>query len=166
MGWAWAAEFTKGWPFEPIRAGDKISLTELRLREQAMARAPLFANLPKQDLRSLAKVTSVERYQAGSTVVKEGAPGTAFFVILEGRSRVMIGSRTITGLGPGDFFGEISLLDGDPRTASVIADSPLLCLKLGGSHFLQLLSDQPKLMLKLLREVARRLRGAESPPVG
>jgi CRP-like cAMP-binding protein len=163
---AWAAEFTKGWPFEPIRAGEKISLTELRLREQAMARAPLFASLPKGDLRALAEVTSVERYQAGSTVVKQGAPGSAFFVILEGRARVVIGSGTVSRLGAGDFFGEISLLDGDPRTASVTADSPLLCLKLGGSHFLQLLSDQPKLMLKLLREVARRLRAAESPPVG
>jgi CRP-like cAMP-binding protein len=163
---SWAAEFTKGWPFEPIRAGEKISLTELRLREQAMARAPLFASLPGRDLRSLAEVTSVERYQAGSTVVKEGAPGTAFFVILEGRAEVVIGSRTISRLGPGDFFGEISLLDGDPRSASVVPDSSLLCLKLGGSHFLQLLSDQPKLMLKLLREVARRLRAAESPPVG
>jgi CRP-like cAMP-binding protein len=162
---AWAAELPK-WSFEPVRAGERISLTELRLREQAMARAPLFASLPTRDLRSLAKVTSVERYQAGSTVVKEGAPGTAFFVILEGRAKVVIGSRTITGLGPGDFFGEISLLDGDPRTASVVVDSPLMCLKLGGSHFLQLLSDQPKLMLKLLREVARRLRAAESPPAG
>jgi CRP/FNR family transcriptional regulator, cyclic AMP receptor protein len=163
---AWAAEFTKGWPFEPVRAGEKISLTELRLREQAMARAPLFASLSKGDLRSLAEVTSVERYQAGATVVKEGAPGTAFFVILEGQAKVVIGSRAVSRLGPGDFFGEISLLDGDPRTASVTADSPLLCLKLGGSHFLQLLSDQPKLMLKLLREVARRLRAAESPPAG
>jgi CRP/FNR family transcriptional regulator, cyclic AMP receptor protein len=163
---SWAAEFTKGWPFDPVRAGEKISLTELRLREQALVRAPLFASLSRRDLRSLAEVTSVEPYQAGSTVVKEGAPGTAFFVILEGRAKVVIGSRTITGLGPGDFFGEISLLDGDPRTASVVADSPLLCLKLGGSHFLKLLSDQPKLMLKLLREVARRLRAAESPPAG
>lgn len=163
---AWASEFTKGWPFELVRPGEKISLTELRLREQAMARAPIFASLPGRDLRLLAEVTSVERYQAGSTVVKEGAPGTAFFVLLEGRAKVVIGSRTITGLGPGDFFGEISLLDGDPRTASVVADSPLLALKLGGSHFLQLLTDQPKLMLKLLREVARRLRAAESPPAG
>ena len=163
---SWAADFTKGWPFEPVRAGEKIARTELRLREQAMARAPLFASLPGRDVRSLAEATSVERHQAGSTVVKEGAPGTAFFVILEGRAQVVIGSRTITGLGPGDFFGEISLLDGDPRTASVVADSSLLCLRLGGNHFLQLLSDQPKLMLKLLREVARRLRAAESPPAG
>ena len=92
------------------------------LREQAMARAPLFASLPPRDLRSLAEVTSVERHQAGSTMVKEGAAGTAFFVILEGRAKVVIGSRGIAGLGPGDFFGEISLLDGDPRTASVVAD--------------------------------------------
>jgi CRP/FNR family cyclic AMP-dependent transcriptional regulator len=163
---AWAAEFTKGWPFEPVRAGERISLTELRLREQAMARAPLFASLPKRDLRSLAEVTSVERYEPGSVVVKEGAAGTAFFVILEGRAKVAIGSRAIASLGPGDFFGEISLLDGDPRTASVVADSSMLCLKLGGTHFLRLLQDQPKLMLKLLREVARRLRAAESPPAG
>jgi CRP-like cAMP-binding protein len=162
---AWSAELPK-WPFDPVRAGERISLTELRLREQAMARAPLFASLPTRDLRPLAKVTSVERYQAGSTVVREGAPGTAFFVILEGRAKVAIGSQTITRLETGDFFGEISLLDGDPRTASVVSDSPLLCLKLGGSHFLQLLLDQPKLMLKLLREVARRLRAAEAPPAG
>jgi CRP-like cAMP-binding protein len=159
-------DFTKGWPFELVRPGEKIPLTELRLREQAMARAPLLASLPKQDLRLLAEVTEVHRYEPGTSVVKEGSPGTAFFVVLEGSAKVQIGTRAVARLEAGEFFGEISLLDGGRRTASVVAETPLLCLKLGASHFLQLLTDQPPLALKLLRGVAGRLREAEAEPVG
>jgi CRP/FNR family transcriptional regulator, cyclic AMP receptor protein len=159
-------DFTRGWPFELVRPGEKIPLTELRLREQAMARAPLLAGLPKQNLRLLAEVTEVHRYQPETRVVKEGSPGTAFFVILEGKAKVQIGPRTVAGLVAGDFFGEISLLDGGRRNASVVAQTPLLCLKLGASHFLQLLKDEPPLALKVLRGVARRLREAEAGPVG
>lgn len=159
-------DFTRGWPFALVRPGEKISLTELRLREQAMARAPLLASLPKHHLRLLAEVTEVHRYQPGTTVVKEGSPGTAFFVILEGKAKVQIGTRTVARLAAGDFFGEISLLDGGRRTASVVAETPILSLRLGGTHFLQLLVDEPPLALKLLRGVARRLREAEALPVG
>jgi CRP/FNR family transcriptional regulator, cyclic AMP receptor protein len=159
-------DFTRGWPFALVRSGEKISLTELRLREQAMARAPLFASLPKQHLRLLAEVTEVHRHQPETAIVKEGSPGTAFFVILEGKAKVQIGTRTVARLVPGDFFGEISLLDGGRRTASVVAETPLLCLKLGGTHFLRLLTEEPDLPLKLLRVVARRLREAEAPPAG
>jgi CRP/FNR family transcriptional regulator, cyclic AMP receptor protein len=159
-------DFTRGWPFDLVRPGEKIPLTELRLREQAMGRAPLLASLPKQDLRRLAEVTEVHRYQPETTVVKEGSPGTAFFVLLEGTAKVQVGTRTVARLEAGEFFGEISLLDGGRRMASVVAQTPLLCLKLGASHFLQLLTDQPALAIKVLRGVAGRLRQVEAEPVG
>jgi CRP/FNR family cyclic AMP-dependent transcriptional regulator len=159
-------DFTRGWPFALVRPGEKIPLTELRLREQAMTRAPLLASLPKPRLRLLAEVTAVDRYEPGTTVVKEGSPGTAVFVILEGQAIVQIGPRTVSQLRAGDFFGEISLLDGGRRTASIVAETSLLCLKLGGSHFVRLLTDEPALALRLLRGVAGRLREAEAPPAG
>ena len=159
-------DFTKGWPFALVRPGEKTSLTELRLREQAMTRAPLLASLPKHHLRLLAEVTRVDKHEPGTTIVAEGSPGTAFFVILEGQAKVQVGKKAVARLGAGDFFGEISLLDGGRRTASVVAETPMLCLKLGGVHFLRLLNDEPALALKLLRGVAGRLRAAEAPPAG
>jgi CRP-like cAMP-binding protein len=161
-----AFDFTKGWPFQLVRPGEKLTLTELRLREQAMMRAPLLASLPKQHLRLLAEETQVVRYDPETTVVAEGSPGSAFFVLLEGRARVELGSRILARLEAGDFFGEISLLDGGRRTADVVAETPLACLKLGGARFLQLLKDEPPLAIKILRAVASRLREAEAPPAG
>jgi CRP/FNR family transcriptional regulator, cyclic AMP receptor protein len=159
-------DFTRGWPFALVRPGERISLTELKLREQAMTQAPLMASLPKRHLRRLAETTAVQRYEPKSAVVTEGQPGSAFFVILEGEARVRIGSRTVAKLDPGDFFGEISLLDGGRRTASVVADSSLLCLRLAGSEFLKTLENDQALTMKLLKTVAGRLREAEAPPAG
>lgn len=159
-------DFTRGWPFELVRPGEKVPFTELKLREQAMTRAPLLASLPKQHLRLLAEVTQVHRYQPATAIVKEGSPGTAFFVILEGTAKVQVGARPVARLSAGDFFGEISLLDGGRRTASVVAETPMLCLRLGGSNFLQLLTDEPALAMKVLRGVAGRLREAEAKPAG
>jgi CRP/FNR family transcriptional regulator, cyclic AMP receptor protein len=159
-------DFTRGWPFEPSPKARGISSQELRAREAALATAPLFSGLTKRQLRSLARVTGVDRFEAGRTIVKEGSRDRSFFVILEGRVTVTKGSRTVARLEAGQFFGEIALLDGDPRSASVIADSPTVCLDLAGGDFVDLLSGQPTIAITLLREVARRLRSAEAPVAG
>jgi CRP-like cAMP-binding protein len=159
-------DFTRGWPFALVRRGERVSLTELKLREQAMRQAPLLASLPKQQLRRLAETTSVNRYEPNAPVVKEGQPGTAFFVILEGKAKVQIGRKSVARLKAGDFFGEISLLDGGRRTASVVPEGSLLCLRLNGSELLGMLEDDAALALKVLKGVAARLREAEAPPAG
>ena len=160
-------DFTSGWPFASAQRGaGRISPEELELRQQALARAPLFASLSKRQVKSVAQITGVSDFDQGASIVTEGSHGDAFFVILEGSARVVSGSREIAALRPGDFFGEISLLDGDPRMATVVAETPTRCLDLAGEDFRRMLEREPGLALDVLRVVARRLRVAEQPPAG
>jgi CRP/FNR family cyclic AMP-dependent transcriptional regulator len=141
--------------------GARISAEERGRRELALTEAPLFANLPKRHLRSIAKVTGVREYEKGASVIREGNPGSTFYVLLDGRARVVRGGRTVTHLSTGDFFGEISLLDAGSRTASVTAESSLRCLSLGQKDFAKILAGEPVLAARVLREVAARLRRSE-----
>ena len=101
----------------------------------ALARSPLFADLSQRDLRRVAKATEVYTFADGSDVVRENTPSDGFFVILEGSAKVSRGGRTLRRMGPGDFFGEIGLLDGGPRTATVTADGSLTALVLLRKEF-------------------------------
>jgi CRP-like cAMP-binding protein len=150
--------FAGGWPFAPAPRGTRMSRQERARREQALARAPLFANLPARDVRSLAEVTSVNAYPEGKEVVKEGTPGTTFHVILDGQAKALHGRRTMARFSAGDFFGEIAMLDGGPRTATVVAETPLVCLTLSRGDFLDVLEDHAKLAAHILRVMAGRLR--------
>jgi CRP-like cAMP-binding protein len=117
--------------------------------------------MPKRHLRSIAKMAGVREYEKGASIIREGDPGSTFYVLLDGRARVVRGGRTVTHLSAGDFFGEISLLDAGSRTASVIAESPLRCLSLGEKDFAKVLADEPALAARVLRGVAARLRRSE-----
>jgi CRP-like cAMP-binding protein len=126
----------------------------------------MFASLSRRHLRSLAKVTSVAAYDQGAEVVREGSAGSMFFVLLDGRAKVVRGGRTMAHFSPGDFFGEISVLDGGPRTASVVAETSLRCLRLGAKDFTQVVEKEPLLAVRLLREIAGRLRRTDRSLVG
>jgi CRP-like cAMP-binding protein len=141
--------------------GAPISAKELSRRERALTEAPLFASLPKRHLRSIAKVTGVREYGTGASVVREGDPGSTFYVLLDGRARVVRGGQMVTHISTGDFFGEISLLDAGSRTASVIAESPLRCLTLNEKDFAKILASEPVLATRILRGLAERLRRSE-----
>lgn len=158
--------FTSSWPYQPAPSFRRIGKVALARREEALRRAPFFADLPKRHLRSIARFTTETGYKEGAVVVKEGTIGSAFYVILDGRAKVVRGTRTIARLAPGDFFGEISLLDGGPRMASVVAQTPLRVLDLAGKDFRDLLAGEPTLTLRILAVVAQRLRGRERPLVG
>jgi len=123
---------------------------------------PLFAGLSQNHLRRVASLTQVSSYNAGRVIVKRGDPGKAFYVIVEGEAKVVKGkivtARRETQLGPGDFFGELSLLDGEPRAASVIASSPLTTIRIERAAFRRLLREEPDLALKILEGMARRTR--------
>jgi CRP/FNR family cyclic AMP-dependent transcriptional regulator len=127
----------------------------------ALGQVPLFSNLSRRHLRRLADQAEEASYAAGATIVADGDEGDTFYVILEGEAKVVRGNRTISRMGPGEFFGEISLLDGGPRTASVIADTPVLAARLSKRSFDRMVLDEPGLAAKLLSVVARRLREAE-----
>lgn len=132
-----------------------------RARE-AIARVPLFSNLSPRYLKRLADLTEEQRFMASATVVKEGEIGDTFYVILEGEAKVVHRSgRTANRLYPGEFFGEISLLDGGARTASVVAETPLTALALRRKDFMKLLELEPHVAVKLLRHVAALLRRLE-----
>jgi len=90
---------------------------------ESLRRVPLFAGLDKKELEVLGKLIKEQPYRAGTTIVKSGAGGHGLYIIKEGRVSVVRDGQSIASLGPGQFFGEISVLDGGPRTADVRADT-------------------------------------------
>jgi CRP-like cAMP-binding protein len=123
-----------------------------------LARVPIFSELSPRQLRRVLRSTEEYRYREGSEFVREGARSEQLFVILEGRARVRRRGRTVARLGPGDFFGEISLLDGLPRTATVVADGDVRCLVLLRKEFEHIVTDMPQVGTAVMRSLARRLR--------
>jgi CRP/FNR family transcriptional regulator, cyclic AMP receptor protein len=130
---------------------------------QALAEVPLFAHLSGRDLRRVHAVTEEYTYPEGTVIAREGSSGDAFFVILEGQADVKRGGRRVATMWPGDFFGEISLLDGGPRTATVSAQTSIRCLVLLHEEFLRLLASDGAFAAKILRGAARRLRQMDHP---
>ena len=122
-----------------------------------LATVPLFSACSKKELQLVAKSADRVTCAPGTAVVTEGAAGSEFFVILDGRARVVRHGREVANLGPGGFFGDLALLDRAPRNASVIADSDLELARLGQRAFDALL-DHPGFSKKLLAGLARRLR--------
>lgn len=126
-----------------------------------LARVPLFAGLSRRELRQLAEHADQVRYREREAIVHADQPGGTFYVIVEGETRVVRGGRTLSRLGPGEFFGEISLLDGGPRTASVLAETPVTAIRIFKRSFDRVVSQEPSVAAKILAVVARRLREAE-----
>lgn len=127
----------------------------------ALGLVPVFSDLSSRQLRKIAEISEEVPYQQGAIVVQEGVPGEAAFIVLEGEAHVRRGKRLVARLRPGDVFGEISVLDGGPRTASVVAETPLVVLRLHRRHLMRLMQKEPQIAVRLLAEVARRLRRAE-----
>jgi CRP/FNR family transcriptional regulator, cyclic AMP receptor protein len=124
----------------------------------ALAGVPMFADLPKRHLNRLTGQTDVLSFRAGQTVVKEDDPGETLFVVLAGQGKVVRRGRRVGAVLPGDFFGELSAIDGGRRTASVIAETPLEVLRLFRRTLVALLHEDPKVSLRLLDGIVRRLR--------
>jgi CRP-like cAMP-binding protein len=125
---------------------------------ESLASVPLFENLSPRQLRKLARSTQEDRYDAGDVIVREGGKTQTLFVVLEGTAKVVRNGRTISRRSPGEFFGEISMIDGRPRTASVVADTPMRCLVLYHDGLRELLMDDAQMAWDLLRALAARLR--------
>jgi CRP-like cAMP-binding protein len=133
----------------------------------ALAQVPLFATLSPRHLKRIADLTEEQRFMEGARVVRAGDVGDTFYVILEGEGKVVAPSgRTVNRLRPGDFFGEISLLDGGPRTADVVAATPLTMLALSRTDFLKVLAAEPAVAAKMLAYAASLLRRMERSALG
>lgn len=123
-----------------------------------LATVPLFAACSRKDLQTIARASDEVQVDQGRVLVEEGQPGREAFVIMEGTARVDKGGTTVVELGPGDYFGELALLDGGPRTASVVAATPMTLLVLGQREFSGVIDAVPGLAHKLLATLAARVR--------
>ena len=123
---------------------------------------PLFSGCSARELTSLAKFLREVNFPAGRQIVQEGRTGTGLHVIIEGETKVVVGDRTRRRLGPGEFFGEISLLDRGPRTATVVAETPVRTVSLSSWNFRDALKEHPSIAVKMLEELASRVRSAGS----
>jgi CRP/FNR family cyclic AMP-dependent transcriptional regulator len=126
--------------------------------DAVIASVPLFGSLSKRHLKKVAGLTSTVEFNAGDTVIQEGEPGDSFYVAVQGQAKVVSGGKTLHRLLPGDHFGEISLLDGRPRSASVVAETPLSLLRVQRASFLRLVKDDADLARALLASLARMVR--------
>ena len=126
-----------------------------------LAQVPLFAGLSKRHLRKLSDHADEVDFGPREVIVEAGQPGGTFYIILQGEAKVMRNGKTIAKLEPGDIFGEISLLDGGPRTASVVADTPVAVVRIFKRSFDKMVAEEAGVAAKILEVVARRLRDAE-----
>jgi CRP/FNR family transcriptional regulator, cyclic AMP receptor protein len=126
-----------------------------------LRQVPLFEGFSKRELDAVFNSAKITEFSPGKPVVEEGATGVGFHLILEGEAAVTVGGRKRAVLRSGDYFGEMSLIDGGPRSATVRADTPVRTLGLTSWAFLPLIDDHPSMARKMLVEVSRRLRGVE-----
>lgn len=120
-------------------------------------KVPLFARCSRTELKEIALLADEIDLHEGKEMTREGAPGREFFVLLDGTADVKKNRRRVNTLGPGDFFGEIALVSREPRTATVIATSPVRALVITDRSFRRLLDDAPQVQTKVMEAMAQRL---------
>ena len=125
-----------------------------------LAGVPLFEGLSKQELGQIARSAKEVTHRQGALLAREGQSGLGFFLIMEGTAAVKVGDESRARLGVGDFFGEISLLDGGPRTATVTAETDVTTLGLTPWVFKRLIESNPTIASKMLKVMAARLRAS------
>jgi CRP/FNR family cyclic AMP-dependent transcriptional regulator len=127
-----------------------------------LAEIPLFAHVSGRHLRKIAALGTVVRFEPGAWMVRAGQEGDAFYVILDGKASVTRrrGLPSVK-IGPGAYFGEMALIDGQPRSATVVATTEMTCLRLGRAGFQKALRAEPSVSAALLRALAERLRKLE-----
>ena len=136
----------------------------LRRRDRKVDRlrhVPLFAACSDDELALVARNIDEHHVEAGQVLTRQGEVGREFFVIVEGTAAVQIGGQLVARLGPGEFVGELALLDRGCRTATVVAETPVVVMVSGVGEFAELLASAPNVTRKLLAGLAGRLRAAD-----
>jgi CRP/FNR family transcriptional regulator, cyclic AMP receptor protein len=128
---------------------------------EALRRVPLFADLSTEELEQIALLFKERHFAAGETVVKEGSDGAAFFLIESGEAAVTVLGKERASLTPGDYFGEIALIDEGPRSATITALTELRCYGLTLWEFQPLVLENGAIGWKLMQSLAKKLRAAE-----
>ena len=127
-----------------------------------IARVPLFSGLEKRDLERIADSFKERNYAAGDTIAAEGQGGAGFFVIEDGTAKVTVGGEERATLGPGDYFGEIALIDEGARTATVTAETDMKTYAMTFWEFRPIVETDARIAWKLVQALAHRLREADA----
>jgi CRP/FNR family transcriptional regulator, cyclic AMP receptor protein len=130
-----------------------------------LANVPMFSGLSPQELEQIDRASDELEFEPGAELVTEGRVGREFFLILDGEATVERAGQEVATLAPGQWFGELSLLDKGPRSATVKARAPMKVLVLGQREFAGLLETVPGMAAKMLAPLAERLRQADAATV-
>lgn len=125
---------------------------------QILSGIGLFADLTRPQLEEIAHTFDEQYFSPGERILRKGFTGSGFFVVVEGEASVEVEGKKIARLGRGDFFGEISILLGEPPSTDIVATSPLKCLVLAGGDVQPFLEAHPKVMFRILQAEAAKLR--------
>jgi CRP/FNR family cyclic AMP-dependent transcriptional regulator len=143
---------------EPVSSGPG---TKQEDKVERLKEVPMFQECNHRQLRSVARIARVFDVAADTVLTRAGEPGDEFFLIIDGTARVEVSADKQMPLHPDEFFGEMSLLDGGPRSATVVAATPVRLLVISRRHFSVLLKEVPGLTQTLLVTLSRRVRQAE-----
>ena len=123
-----------------------------------LKKVPLFAGLDNKELQQIAASMRERKFKAGDTVTQEGAGGVGFFVVEQGQADVSVGGESKGSVGPGDYFGEIALINESPRTATLTARTDMLCYGMTPWDFKPLVETNSTIAWKLLTAMAEKMR--------
>ena len=128
-----------------------------------LTKIPIFSELSKREIKSISRLMTETDVKEGAKLTKQGEPGREFMIISEGTAVVDIDGSTVAHLGPGDFLGELAVLSGTPRSATVTATSPMVLEVLNRREFMALLDENKSLSRKILVAAVKRLQENERP---
>ena len=129
---------------------------------ETLQKVPLFHGLEGRDLERIAESFKERKYVAGDTIADEGQGGAGFFIIAEGTAKVSVRGADRGTLGPGDYFGEIALIDEGARTATVTAETDMTCYAMTFWDFRPIVETDARIAWKLVQALAHKLREAEA----
>jgi CRP-like cAMP-binding protein len=147
---------------EPLPPQFQVRHDDARAWVEALSSVPLFAALSPRHRRKVADAARIRRFTDGTPLVVRGHAASELFVILSGRVTIDIPGSAPLGMSAGNFVGELALLDGGPRSASVVADGPVVTLAITGRRFRKLLQAEPSIAIGVAEELARRLRAVHA----
>jgi CRP-like cAMP-binding protein len=129
--------------------------------DDRVASIPLLAALDKRARQQVLRTAREAHYAAGQTVVREGDPATVLYLIVSGHAGVQQGGEKVGSLGPGEFFGELALIESHGRTATVVAEDELDCLLISAWEFRASLEEHPQMAIPMLQAIIARLHRTE-----
>ena len=129
---------------------------------ESLAKQPVFARCSKKELEAVSKIGTSIRVEPGYVLTREGRRGYEFFVILDGTATCTIEGEAVGTMTTGDFFGEVALLDGGTRSATVVADTPMTVIVIDSREFSGMLGDAPSAAREIMTALAHRLRASST----